>query len=255
MQLIKFEKLIYELSDVSFSELKEWVDDYLSFYFIDDPTRITRDMFLEKLGGYLKQFEASNFRVTDKKFCEIYCDELDSLIKDRTVPSSKAEEFYAKAQKLMNVLGSCEDDSFYSNLEDFTKIFLTIYNKFIENREKVTKIDFLISTIDYDVLTGTFLEDKPEMNKDVKRLLNKAEQMTPKAVKRAVNGAQDVINYLQKKVSKLAIRSENKKKKDFEPIYSVLQEEKDGHFFTRRVFAYIVMTIIYLRLKDFEEGL
>ena len=65
---------------------------------------------------------------------------------------------------------------------------------------------------------------------------------------------EDVINDLQKKVSKLTVRSENKKKKDFEPIYSVLMDEKEGHYFTKRVFAFILMTILYLRLKDFEEG-
>ena len=255
MQLIEFDKLIYELSDTSFCELKERVDDYLSFYFIDDSELVTKDMFLEKLGDYLKQFEVNNFRVTDKKFSEIYYDELASLIKDRTAPSGKANEFYSKFQKLLNAREACENNTFYSNLEDFTKIFLTIYSKFIENREKVQKIDFLVSEIDYDKLTESFLEDKPEINKDVKRLLNKAEQMTPKAVKRAMNEAQDVFGNLQNKVSKLAIRAENKKKKDFERIYSVLQEEKDGHYFTKRIFAYILMTIVYLRLKDFEEGL
>ena len=256
MQLIEFDKLINELSDVSFCELKERIGNYLSFYYVDDPNLITREMMLEKIGGYLKQFESENFRMTDKKFVETYYGELLSLLKDRVVASSKAEEFYNKAQRLSEVVGACEENLFYSNLEDYTKVFLTIYNSFLKNREKVKDISFLVSVIDYDALTDVFLQDKPEINKDVKRLLNKAEQITPRAVKSVVNEAQGVINGFQNQVSKLVVRSEKKKKeKDFEPIYSVLLEEKDGHYFTKRVFAYILMTIIYLRLKDFEEGL
>ncbi len=54
MQLIEFDKIIYELSEKSFLELIDRVNEYLSFYYVDDLKLVSRDLFLEKIGGYNK---------------------------------------------------------------------------------------------------------------------------------------------------------------------------------------------------------
>ena len=181
---------------------------------------------------------------------------MNSLIRDRTVPVSKADEFYDKAKKLFNSVDTVEGNNFYTNIEDYTKIFLTIYNEFLKNREKVSQISFLINDIDYDALTRSFIDDKPEMNKDLKRLKNKVENIAPKVLKEVVNDARDGVQSLINKANtKLALRNEKKKEKDFELFKSIIDEEKDEKHHSKRVFSLILMTIVYLRLKDFELGL
>lgn len=256
MQLIQFDKLLTELSDDSFKELKARTSDYLSFYYVDNLDAVDRTLYLEKLGAYFKQFTQGNMLMSDKKFVDTYYDELNSLIRDRVVSAYKADEFYDKAKKLAKSVNSLMDNEFYTNLEDYTKIFLTIYAEFIKKRDQVKEISFFVNDIDYDALSNVYLNDKPETNKEIKRLKDKVEAIAPRVVRDVFNGAKSNIQGLMDIANnKLAAKNKKKQEKDFELFSSTISEEKEGKYFSKRVFSFIIMTIIYLRLKDFELGL
>ena len=253
MEMIDFKKYINELSDDSFSEFEIRVSDYLSFYFVDEKEVNDRTLFAEKIGEYLKMYEMKHNKVHDADLTRIYLDELYSLMRYRIEYSSIADKYYERIREEFGVMKTSNGEEFNTALENYTKIFLTFYDEFIDRKRKVSDIYFFVEAIDYDRIKETFLIDKPETNDNLKRLADGVERLTPRFVKDTFRNVQDGIQQTQNAIDFFTEKFAQKKEVGYELIHSNIDEDKE--YYTKRIYSFIVLTLVYLRLKDFELGL
>lgn len=87
MPLIEFKKITHNLSDESFDKIKRITESYISYYFVGIE-ETDKNLYLEKIGEYFKNFENHNKKIRDNDIAQMYVSELASLMKNRAKPGS-----------------------------------------------------------------------------------------------------------------------------------------------------------------------
>lgn len=244
MAIIDFKKIILELSNDSFEKLKEKLKDVLNYFYISQE-EISKSLLLEKIGDYQFHFEMKNSKVRDNDFSKVYVDELYSLLKGRVL-SYKDKEYFNKLTEIKDNINKYKDDQLIEKLEDFTKVFVCLYDRYIN---KAQNEDFYLNvrTIDLESFVEYFSNDKPESNAVVKKVENIIESQE------VLNQAADNIKSLQGNINKFREKFAKKDTSD-EPIHDVVEKIKSENIYNSRTFSYILLLIFYYRALDFEEG-
>lgn len=259
MLQIDYKKLIYELSDESFNELKEYVGAYFPLYFVDD-SEMTKPMILEKLGDYLRGFQnAKNWKDSQlpKKYCELLLKYLNYRFNDKKDDESFPQQLFLKAEKIKGRIDAIEDeDELLINLMDFSKIFLVLYNSFMnkkKGKKSKSELSFTVRNISFNDLTDFFSEDKPEINPAINQIADMAAGLLNKLVpEKAANVAEDVIE----KIEKIRIPFMEKTKEEInEPIYYYVDLMKSNNHYNEKTFATILLAIMYIANKEYEVSL
>jgi len=265
---IDFRKLVLELSDESFEQLKEYCSPYTWSFFVKQD-EVTRLMQLEKIGDYLRPFEASA-KLRDADLAKKYVDVLLQYIDNRTVPAKKgetpckAEKYFKRAKALQQKVSQCDDsDMLITILEDFSKIFLCMYSECMINIEKqITTLDFHVSKLDFGALTEFFLKDTPALSRIEQKAPDQLKKVIPSKflkgadeVKKGLNdmqkGLQDAHKGLGDQLKKM-LKSEDT---IVEPVHDLLEYLEDHDIYNEKNFTVLLLTVFYLRIKDYELGL
>ena len=252
MALIDFKTLILELSEDSFERVKYRISPRLNFYYIDSENA-DRYMLLEKLGDYLRTFELKTGK-RDNDLAIIYTTELMKYIDYRIKEDTRADRYYNKAKEIIQTIREKLSDNLLQNLEDFTKIFLCLYSEYVKDPEKnVEKISFYVRDIDIDAVLQYLEIDSPKMTpaKDIAPGFMRG--FIPKEVFKGVDDTRKAMAQLD-----LGINFPQQKKRPdliFEPIHDVIEEEEQFDKYSYKIFAVILLVILYRRIWDFESGL
>lgn len=250
MALIDFKKIIYELSDESFLDLKKKTSPYITFYFANVDAA-AKETYLEKLGEYFKCFEEKNTKYKDNDLPVIYVETLSSLMQNRTKNGSVAEKYYVKNLRLKDTVYAVKEDALLQLLEDETKIFVCFYDALVKYGCPVNEVYFLANEAEFDRIKERFIGDKPEASTDKKALLKKVDGLFSNQFKNIADNANEKRLENKKNIS----RKMNNKKEDVkEPIHDVIEFEKESDIFTKRIAVLILLCIMYQRVIDFETG-
>ncbi len=250
MALIDFKKIIYELSDESFLDLKKKTSPYITFYFANVDAA-AKETYLEKLGEYFKCFEEKNTKYKDNDLPVIYVETLSSLMQNRTKNGSVAEKYYVKNLRLKDTVYAVKEDALLQLLEDETKIFVCFYDALVKYGCPVNEVYFLANEAEFDRIKERFIGDKPEASTDKKALLKKVDGLFSNQFKNIADNANEKRLEIKNNIS----RKMNNKKEDVkEPIHDVIEFEKESDIFTKRIAVLILLCIMYQRVIDFETG-
>lgn len=250
MALIDFKKIIYELSDESFLDLKKKTSPYITFYFANVDAA-AKETYLEKLGEYFKYFEEKNTKYRDNDLPVIYVETLSSLMQNRTKNGSVAEKYYVKNLRLKDTVYAVKEDALLQLLEDETKIFVCFYDALVKYGYPVNEVYFLANEAEFDRIKERFIGDKPEASTDKKALLKKVDGLFSNQLKNIADNANEKRLEIKNNIS----RKMNNKKEDVkEPIHDVIEFEKENDIFTKRIAVLILLCIMYQRVIDFETG-
>lgn len=265
---IDFRKLILELSDDSFIRLKTLLDPYIWNYFVDID-EVTKEMELEKIGEYLKAFELSS-KLRDNDFAKKYTDILHLYIDNRIVPAKKgeipckAEKYFGRAKEIQKNITTCESsDVLLTYLEDYTKIFLCLYRECIKDIEtQITDLEFHVTDIDFKNLIAFYMKDTPSQWKIEQKAPEQLRKVIPTRFLKGADGVKKGINDMQK-----GIQDAHKdfgdqlkkmmKKEDtiIEPVHDFIEYVEGKDIYSEKAFSSILLTIFFLRIKDYEMGL
>ena len=265
---INFRKIVTELSDESFEQLKVYLQPYAWNYFVKND-EVTKLMELEKIGEYLKSFETvTKFR--DGELAAKYAGMLIQYVDNRILPSkrgetaNKAEKYFRRAKQLQASIPECEDSNrLVTILEDFTKVFLCLYDECIKDVEKqITNISFHVSGIDFDKLIEFYRKDVPAQSKleqkapdQLKRVIGTKFLRGADEVKKGFGDMQKGFQDAQKEFGDQIKKMVKKTDQTIEPVHDFLEYLDDRNIYTEKDFTIILLTIFYLRIKDYELGM
>ena len=250
MSLIEFKKITHNLSDESFDKIKRITESYISYYFVGIE-ETDKNLYLEKIGEYFKNFENHNKKIRDNDIAQMYVSELASLMKNRAKPGTRAEDYLNRITEIENTISNADVDKLISLMEDATKLFVCFYNCFIENGFPVCTPYFFAEVVDYSRLAKSFLLDKPEDGKDKKAFLNKVDSLIPTKVKNMANDINE-----KAKETKEVVEQKLAKKVDtiYEPFHNQIEYDETNDRYTKRAASFILLSIMYFRIVDLEEG-
>lgn len=249
MALINFRKIITELSDDGFNDLKKATKELIPYYYLEE-SEVDRLSFLEKIGEYLRHFELNNRKVRDNDIATIYIAELGSLMKNRIKPGSSADKYSQRFLQLEKEAPSADGDFLLSLLEDITKIFVCFYDSFARNQGMVFDITFFALDAKMIELKDLFLKDKPEPGKDKKAFMQKIDGIVPGQVKNAANE----ISEKAKDITELTQKFVRKPDTVFEPVHDVIEMDEIVDRYSKRALSFIMLAVLYCRITDFESG-
>ena len=264
---IDFKKAVFELSDESFEMLKDLLEPYLWNYFLKKE-EITKAIELEKIGEYLKAFEAQK-KTRDGDLAYLYASTLLPYVENRISTAKKgnspckAERFLERARKLQVQLKTHEEDiDLIGLLEDFTKIFVCLYAECIKDiNNKVISINFHAATINIDEMISFFLNDTPALKKLGEDTPEQLKGFIPKGFFKGANDVMKGINDMQKGLQDAqkgigdSVKKMMRKPDDIaEPVHDFIEYLDENSIYTDKVFSAIILSIFYLRVRDYELG-
>ena len=264
MAQINFPKIVSEMSDGSFAQFKEDSEDYLRYYFCESK-EASKELVSEKIGNYLERLE-EKAKLRDNYLAETYSSILLKYLQNRVTESNdqkgkRVQNYYRKLKSLNDSIKAEKDEGvLITELEDFTKIFLCLYEAYRKAGKK-TVADFQLnveSITNIKELIDFFFEDAPDVS-----IQNQApgfvKNIVPKDVLAKVDDFFEKSKELQDDVVNAAasiqlpkINREKKKKNVYEPVHDVLEYYNANDLFNRKRFAGLLMLLMFYRLKDYE---
>ena len=163
--LIQFDEILESYSENGIHLFRKYLSDYIACFYVDI-NDVDRVNLLEKTCDYVMAFEFRNKKI-DSSIPELYVGELLPVI-DKVVKVPKKDEvpcqayrYVERAHEISFRIKKNESDNVIEDLEDFTKIFLCIYDHYLKNnREKVETIDFKMRGIGFDYIRTDLVREK-----------------------------------------------------------------------------------------------
>ena len=145
--MLDIRKIINELDETEFLDLKHQTDGIIKYYF-SDVDLVSKEQYCEKVYDYIDTFLLTHrYKLHD--LMNIYTRDLLSLLNapDKKL-GKRASRYYLKAKDLSKQLKV--DTSNLSLIEDFTRCFASLYMAQMKNR-KVLDSDFSFYLRDFDI--------------------------------------------------------------------------------------------------------
>ena len=250
MGMIDIYRIINELPDELIEKLSRDARPYLTFYYVDDE-KISREMLIEKIGQYLELFERKN-NLRDNSLAGKFVSELFPYLYYRIENASRAISYYSRVQNIKKEIESCDDVQKTNKLlEDFSKIFLCLYDQFLKNDCKpVIDFDFFIEAIDFQHLSEYLKTDTPQRIK-----LPDIPLEPVKIVFKGTDQPSDEAQKLKEDTDKKPVRLFGKKKDiPTEPIRERIEYADKSGIYSLKNYAILILTVYYYSLYAFETG-
>ena len=145
--MLDIRKIINELDETEFLDLKHQTDGIIKYYF-SDVDLVSKEQYCEKVYDYIDTFLLTHrYKLHD--LMNIYTRDLLSLLNapDKKL-GKRASRYYLKAKDLSKQIKV--DTSNLSLIEDFTRCFASLYMAQMKNR-KVLDSDFSFYLKDIDI--------------------------------------------------------------------------------------------------------
>ncbi|MBR0418085.1 MAG: hypothetical protein IJI66_02840 [Erysipelotrichaceae bacterium] len=163
--IIDINDLLNDFSENGFALSKKYLAEYVSCFYVDID-EWDRASLIEKLCDYVMSFEYRNNK-KDSSLPELYTGELLPIInkivktpKKDEVPS-QAYRYAQRAQEIAERIKKDKCENLIEDLEDFTKIFLSLYDRYMKNNhEKVEAVEFKIPGIGFDYIRTDLIKEK-----------------------------------------------------------------------------------------------
>ena len=263
MAQIKYSKIISDMSEESFSQFKKDSEDYLRYYFCD-ANDASKELVTEKIGNYLERLEEKT-KLRDNDLSATYSSILMKYLQNRITESDDAkskrvQKYYEKLKSLhSSIKAENDEDILLTELEDFTKIFLCLYEAYKNTKKKINDFQFNVGKIaNIKELIDYFFEDAPDVS-----IQNQAPGFVKNIVPKQILATMDDIFEKSKELQDDVINAAAsirlpkfnrmaKKKNVYEPVHDVLEYYNANDLFNRKRFAGLLMLLMFYRLKDYE---
>ena len=163
--IIRFDEMIMNYSNESFNLSRNYLSDFISCYYAEYD-KLNKSEIIEKICDYTMVFELKNSK-KDSSIPELYVNELMPII-NKIVKTPKKDEipclayrYAVRAQEITERVRKAKCDNVLDDLEDITKIFLCLYDRYLKNNhEKIETIDFKIPGIGFDYIKTDLMKGK-----------------------------------------------------------------------------------------------
>ncbi len=250
MGLIDICGIINGLSDESLEKLSRDLRPFLTFYYAD-PECVSREMLMEKIGQYLEILERKT-NLRDHDLAGKYVSELFPYVLYRISNDSRATAYYLRMQKIKNEINSCDDEQVNISLEDFSKLFLCLYDQYLKNEGKpVENFNFYVESVNFHNLLDYLKNDTPQRIKLPEIPLQPVKKAIPQGIVKGLGQVAAKVPDVEGVLTRLP-----GKKKDmiFEPIHDRIEDADEFNTYSVKNYSYLMLTIYYYSLYDFENG-
>mgnify|MGYP007070252275 CR=1 FL=1 len=163
--IIQFDEVLKDYSDNGLGLVKKHLAEYMSCFYMN-LDEMGAENLLEKICDYVMVFESKNNK-KDSSIPDIYTGELMPVM-SKIVKAPKKDEipcqayrYLKRAEEITGRIKKKSSNNLLEDLEDFTKIFLCIYDKYLKDKkEKVENIDFKVRGIGFEYIKTDMIKEK-----------------------------------------------------------------------------------------------